>query len=187
MDSPFAWFRWSDLAEQYTPGAIITTDRPTRRQWRILSVEPERNEQHDDGSPRPSMASIRISCSEVDGPATKANMRVYLQVPNAGTQMRSPQERAQQAKRFDPEELLVLDKMNSHPDVSQFTPSLLGWHRGTQSPTGLVPGGFHTVFIWQVVPGVRLGTADTTDPQPFWDLDDRQRSLIRYQFKETFQ
>ncbi|OJJ43587.1 hypothetical protein ASPZODRAFT_28242 [Penicilliopsis zonata CBS 506.65] len=45
---------------------------------------------------------------------------------------------------------------------------------------GLVPGGYLTYLVWEIVPGVRLG--DSLDVSPFWELLREQRDAARTAF-----
>lgn len=55
--------------------------------------------------------------------------------------------------------------------------------RSDDSP--VVPGGFVTFIVWQLVPGLRLG--DPRGANPFWNpIKDRtERDFIRERFKYT--
>jgi len=66
---------------------------------------------------------------------------------------------------------------------STITPQLLGYKKGRQESSGLVPGGFITWFTWEIVPGLRLG--DDFGAGAFWGLESSEREQIRSIFLET--
>lgn len=65
--------------------------------------------------------------------------------------------RAQQATSFRSQEITAYLHLNADQWIKRFTPSLLGYEEKRQDRTGLVPGGFLTYIVWQIVPGVQLG------------------------------
>ena len=63
---------------------------------------------------------------------------------------------------------------------SNITPKLLVYKTGTQDRSGLVPGGFIIWFVWEIVPGLRLGDSDGAGS--FWGLESSERKQIRESF-----
>lgn len=187
MAPSFSWFASGFLKGQYDPGAVLVTSQPKQQQWKVDSVfaHSERSETNKDFPTPFSMASLRMICSHLQNPDSKVFARVYVQVPLEKTEFDSPEQRKKQAVKFEPMELLALHKLNKDPETSGFTPTLIGFHLGTQPETGLVPGGFHTLVVWQIVPGVQLGTGNMTEDQVFWSLPDDERARIRERFQST--
>jgi hypothetical protein len=84
-----------------------------------------------------------------------------------------------------PQELLAYQELTSQN--LGFTPKLLGYKTTTQDKTGLVPGGFVIWLVWEMVPGLRLGSKDIFGSHAFWDLDDGEREEIRQHFERNLQ
>lgn len=70
--------------------------------------------------------------------------------------------------------IAYLDLIQKH---SSNTPKLIGYRTGTQDRSGLVPGGFITWLVWEIVPGLRLG--DRNGAGPFWGLESYEREQVR--------
>lgn len=81
-------------------------------------------------------------------------MRVYLQVPNKGTEFFPLAERAKQAAFGHHREFEAVKAF--HDQKSKITPALLAFKEDVQDPQGLVPGGDVIHFMFEIVPGVRL-------------------------------
>lgn len=79
---------------------------------------------------------------------------------------------------WTPEELTSL--LDLTEKGSNITPKLLGYKIGTQDRLGLVPGGFIIWFVWEIVPGLRLGDRDGA--HPFWGLKNYERDQVRASF-----
>lgn len=191
MASTRSWFNEGCMAGKYVPGAIVTTDKPAPRQWRIVSVRNEHDEQRerervDIDEDFPSFATIRLSCFAVDDANVTAEMRVYLQVPYTNTQGYSSRVYAQQAVSWQPGELWAYRKITADPYIGDFIPMLLGYQETTQADRGLVPGGFHTTVVWQFLSGLQLGSHSSVHDNPFWTLSRSERDKIRTKFRETF-
>ncbi|KAJ5608929.1 hypothetical protein N7528_009496 [Penicillium herquei] len=177
MSSRFSWFSQGPMKGKYVKGAIMETQHPTPRQWKILEVINEHDHQLDEEDINIedkifSFTTTRLHCCRLDAPGTRADMRVYLQVPWTNTEFESP----------------VV--MNSDPVVSRFTPRLLGYEVTKQGNEGYVPGGFHTIIVWERVPGKKLGDEEAWGESmlqsPFWKLKRPLRDEIRTQFKDTY-
>jgi hypothetical protein len=97
------------------------------------------------GSP-PSYSSTKLLCHESGNPEKKALMRIYMQIPYVNTELDDSAIRAQQASAFTPKELLAYKALTRKH--STITPQLLGYKKGRQESSGLVPGGFITWFSW---------------------------------------
>ncbi|RHZ61501.1 hypothetical protein CDV55_106549 [Aspergillus turcosus] len=155
------WFR-----KGFDPGTIVTLDKPAPSQWQIIEKLNEHNYQLD----------------EHDDHTKRRFMRIYLQVPFHGTEMDDADTRASQAMTIMPPELTAYQYLTEKQ--SSNTPKLLGYKISTQDKSGPVPGGFVVRLVWEMVPGLRLGSK--TGPDVFWDLDASERQEIREAFMEGF-
>ncbi|CAI7672819.1 unnamed protein product [Penicillium palitans] len=86
--------------------------------------------------------------------------------------------RSHQATSWIPQELASL--LDLTEKGSNITPKLLAYKTSTQDRSGLVPGGFITWLVWEIVPGLRLGDGDGAGP--FWGLEDHEREEVRRSF-----
>jgi hypothetical protein len=113
-------------------------------------------------------------------------VRVYLQIPHAGTEFDDPNTRAAQAVPiFQPNELSAYRTLGGHPTTSKFTPKLLGSKVSVQEHLGIFPGGFLTFIVWERVPGLPLGDR-TGNATGYWNLPPHERAKIRELFEITF-
>lgn len=181
MSSPYStWFQ-----EGIDTGTLITLDQPIPSQWKILEKLNEHdyqvNKEENDESGFISFASAKLLCCDPKTSSKQAFMRIYIQVPHRKTEMHNATTRGRQATTFTPPELSTfLDLAQKRSDN---TPTLLGYKIGTQDQSGLVPGGFVTWLVWQIIPGLRLGDCNGADP--FWALERREREHIRVAFLKT--
>ncbi|KAJ5703507.1 hypothetical protein N7493_011896 [Penicillium malachiteum] len=182
MESRFSWFCQGPMKDKYVKGAIIETQHPTPRQWKILEVINEHDHQLDKEDVDNeegifSHITTRLHCCRLDVPGTRVDIRVYLQVPWTNTEFESPRVRAHQAAEFDLPEFRAYRVMNSDPDVSRFTPRLLGYEIAKQRNEGDVPEK-------------EIGDEDAWSEDmlqiPFWKLKRPLRDDIRTQFKDTY-
>lgn len=60
-------------------------------------------------------------------------------------------------------------------------PDLLVYKEAVQDQDGIVPGGYVTYIVWDMVPGKPV------DHKAFWDLDLASREAIRNLFRTTYQ
>lgn len=176
------------MRQHLQPGKLVKLIHP--QQWKIDKIIKEYDNQMDQKNVRkdaPSYAAIKLSCSKVGDRSTQAMMRVYVQIPYTNTELEDTATRAQQAMSFKPEELHAYQILAKDRWVSKITPSLLGYLEFKQNDSGLVPGGFLTYIVWQIVPGLRLGDY-SGDATWLWEsIQERaERDLIRARFKETF-
>ncbi|KAJ5580149.1 uncharacterized protein N7459_006134 [Penicillium hispanicum] len=169
------------------PGTIIPLGKP-RAEWKVTQRLTEHESQMEagavqDGS-RPSFAAVKFRCHDINDPSKEAFMRVYLQIPYAGTESEPAAERARQARtRYLPDELNALRSMTSQG--STITPRLLGYMEDKQDESGWVPGGFIVYLAWKIVPGVRLG--DHFEAVEFWKLSPDDRDAVRLAFSRGFE
>lgn len=88
------------MHEVTKPGNIITTQKPTLTNWRVLEVLSELEHQKEQG--RLSYAALKLLCSDAKDPGIQAVMRVYLQIPYTNTELMDSTVRATQATTFKP-------------------------------------------------------------------------------------
>lgn len=107
-----------------------------------------------------------------------AFMRIYQQVPIAGTEFK-PSLRASQAVE-EPEngELATLKFFLIHE--CEVVPKLLGYQKSKQKEDDMVLGGFVTYIIWEKVPG------DSFDHLEFWLRPFNEREAIRDKLRRVF-
>ncbi|OOQ90521.1 hypothetical protein PEBR_04313 [Penicillium brasilianum] len=108
-------------------------------------------------------------------------MRIYVQVPHRKTEMDDAVTRSRQAIKYGPPELIAYRDLTEKG--SSDTPKLLGYKIGKQDRSGLVPGGFITWLVWEIVPGLRLGDGNGADP--FWALERGERNQVRSAFQKA--
>ncbi|GFF31808.1 hypothetical protein IFM58399_03004 [Aspergillus lentulus] len=177
MSSSPTWFR-----KGIDPGTIITLDQPLPSQWQIMKKLNEYNFQLDDADLRLglwlSLASTKLLCCDPIDNTKQAFMRLYLQVPFRGTDIAVANTRASQAITLIPQELMAYQELTKKE--SSNTPKLLGYQISTQDKSGPVPGGFAVWVVWELVPGLRLGSK--IGPDAFWALDGPKREEIRLSF-----
>lgn len=128
----------------------------------------------------PGYAAGKFRCHDKADPTREAFMRIYRQIPVAGTEGNDRAARAAQAvSNFTVSELHAFRTFN----LKQCTaaPELLGYHEGQQPEDGLVPGGFTTTIVWEAVPGSPLSR------KVFWSLDREKRDLIRENFRSAYE
>lgn len=127
----------------------------------------------------PASTVGRYLCHLAGNENELAFMRVYKQVPQAGTDHEdSDVRRAQATGRPEHMELAALKHLTDNKCSA--TPKLLGWHYDTQDVTDLVPGGYVTYLVWEKVPG------DPLSEEEFWSFTYGQRESIRAKFKQAY-
>lgn len=173
----------------YAPGKHITFEQPEHTEWTIIAKLSQRNSQKEEVDIQaglgPSYAfSTFLVRSDLDG--QDAYMRVYLQVPNKGTEFFPPDERAKQAASSYHREVKAMKAFNEQD--SPITPALLAIKEDIQDIEGFIPGGYVIHIVFQRVPGVRLAD-DRLLPgwgAPlhafFQKFNDLQREQIRMWF-----
>ncbi|GFN11022.1 uncharacterized protein AtWU_00818 [Aspergillus tubingensis] len=174
------WFSESEIS----PGAVIEM----QKSWTVVQACEEHISQYskDQGSPGHPPASdvtIRLICEQTDG-NTRSHVRIYKQIPAAGTEAEPAAVRAKQAKPCEPDELIALRALTKKR--SRFTPRLLDSKNTTQDDSGFVPGGFLVYVAWEVVAGEQLGTEGGDEDCGFWTMEEDKRDIIREHFKNNF-
>lgn len=146
-----------------------------------LSESPSQSTQKDiDDGLVPSYSAAKFLCCRADDPTKIAFMRIYLQIPIAGTEFLNPRARAKQAIPPHPHTELSVLKILKQMECD-VVPDLLCYQEGVQDQDGIVPGGYVTHLIWDKVPGESL------DAQMFWSLDFPSRQAIRAQFRNVYE
>ncbi|RFU35299.1 hypothetical protein B7463_g1042, partial [Scytalidium lignicola] len=168
------------------PGTEISFNLPTPSKWIIERKLSETYHQLDESEVKdgfePCYSQAKLLCHNVANPTEQAFMRIYMQIPYEGTEFDSAQERAQQASSRAHEELNALKSFTD--GHSKITPILLAYKEDKQDDQGLVPGGYITYLIWNILPGVPLG--DNLGEAQFWRLSSNERNEIRKVFEKEY-
>jgi hypothetical protein len=110
----------------------------------------------------------------------RAFLRIYQQVPIAGTEVKSAAIRARQAVDTPPDlpELMAFrTSMKLDCDV---VPRLLAYQQRRQADDEGVPGGYITYILWEKVAGESLNLTE------FWRLPFAERKAIRDKFCQVY-
>ncbi|OJJ77009.1 hypothetical protein ASPBRDRAFT_654127 [Aspergillus brasiliensis CBS 101740] len=169
---------------EISPGAVLQLEKS----WTVISACEEHISQYakSQGNPHKppaSDATIRLICEQTDG-KFKSHIRIYKQIPAAGTEAEPAAVRAKQARICEPDELIALRALTNKG--SKFTPRLLDSKSTTQDDSGVVPGGFLVYIVWEVVAGEQLGTQVEDENCAFWRLNPEQRDILRQHFRNNF-
>ena len=129
----------------------------------------------------PSFAESKYICYGATDSSKKAFMRIYFQIPNPGTESQLPRLRQQQAalprKHLELQALKDLSKQ--HCIV---VPALLAYKEGKQGKDGVVPDGYITHIVWEMVSGKPL------DTDQFWRPESaRLREAVRAKFRHIWE
>ncbi|KAJ5637435.1 hypothetical protein N7490_007314 [Penicillium lividum] len=146
-----------------TRGRVV---RVEKREWtidKLINFGAHQMHKEDIDEENPSLALFRLSCHDTADPSIKDSANLD-----------------EQAIPFRHQELTEYKTISRDQWVSKFTPKLLDSHESKQSPNLIVPGGFLTRYVWEIVPGVRLGDEGIV-ATGFWDniKDLRERDMIR--------
>ena len=127
----------------------------------------------------PGFAAGKFRCSDKADPTRKAFMRIYRQIPIAGTEGTNRLTRATQAvPNFRVAEIHAFKTFKIKGCTA--VPELLGYYEGQQPEDGVIPGGFTTIIVWEAPPGSPLSE------ELFWSFDREKRDLIREKFKSAY-
>lgn len=137
-------------------------------------------------------SSIAVfECHRSSDPTQKAEVAIYMQIPNKGTQALPPDMRRRQASDEVPksfqEELEAYKRLAEHQ--IDFTPQLIGFKHEKQDVHGLVPDGFISYMAYTKVPGIALGGniyryGDGSDIPDVNVGSDASRRIARYSIPE---
>ncbi|OJJ50353.1 hypothetical protein ASPZODRAFT_128970 [Penicilliopsis zonata CBS 506.65] len=182
---PLTWFSKETIA----PGTTIQLNETS---WTIVQKINEHKLQIDEAGiipgwvgynyPSYSCVLLLVHLKHDRRVTSSAFMRIYLQVPNEGTEVEPSRTRAQQACEFIPPELKALRQFTRAQ--SAYTPRLLDYRVGKQDESGLVPHGFMVWMVWEKVPGNQLG--DAIGNSVFWQLESEERRQIRVAFEAGY-
>ena len=132
----------------------------------------------------PSPGHALFLCQDTGNTNEQALMRIHVQIPYAGSEFELPDKRALQASEevnwCNESELHALQLSTTHR--CKYLPTLLSFRKGSQAPTGLLPGGYISYLLMTNMPGIRLGTHVEND-SIFWSLPRTERDDIRAAFK----
>lgn len=169
-----------------SPGTEISFDSPTPSKWTIVKKLSEAYHQLTERDVKngqgPSYSQAKLLCRNIADPAEQAFMRIYMQIPYQGTEAEPPEDRAQQASSRTHEELTALKTFTDKN--SKITPTLLAYKEDKQDDRGIVPGGYITYLVWNILPGLRLG--DNLGAAAFWHLPPTERDDIRAFFEKEY-
>ncbi|KAJ5827347.1 hypothetical protein N7447_004110 [Penicillium robsamsonii] len=129
----------------------------------------------------PSFAVFKYLCYSATDSSKKAFMRIYFQIPNPGTESQLPRLRQQQAapsrKHLELQALKDLSKQ-----YCTVVPALLAYKEGKQGKDGVVPDGYITHIMWEMVSGKPL------DTDQFWGPESaRLREAVRTKFRHIWE
>lgn len=174
-------------------GETITTHCPKppdsvlypRRNWIIIEKlsehpSPVTPEDYRDGM-GPAYTAGKYLCrlSGAGNAHILGFIRIYKQIPLAGTELDSSSVRKTQASNpYNHVELDALKHLTENGCTA--TPALLGYRIDKQDANDLVPGGYIMYLVWEKVPG------DPLDIDVFWSLPYNERKSIRDKFKEAY-
>ena len=158
------------------PDTEIIISEPTPSTWVIDEKLSEHVDQYTERDVQyglgPSYTNAKFSCRNVANPAERGFMRIYLQIPDAGSELDPPSERAQRATFIYHIELEALETFTAKR--SNITPTLL-------AP---VPGGYMTIIVWNVLPGKCMG--DSFGSDAFLALEDAEREAVKEAFISAY-
>jgi len=182
-----------NLFDSHFIGMSITFDRPGSTTWTLVRKLKEDYKQLNEEDYRQlgegtaeaaSFAHALFLCQDTGNTNEQALMRIHVQIPYAGSEFELPDQRALQASEevnwFNESELHALELSTAHR--CKYLPTLLGFRKGNQAPTGLLPGGYISYLLMTNMPGIRLGTHVEND-SIFWSLPRTERDDIRAAFK----
>ncbi|CRL23310.1 unnamed protein product [Penicillium camemberti] len=175
-------------------GEKITTRCPNpdsalypRRDWFVIEKLSERPspatvEDFDDGmGPAYTVGKYLCRLAGTGNEKKLAFMRIYKQIPLAGTELDSSSVRKAQASNLHDYGHVELDALKHLTESGcTATPRLLGYQIGKQDANDLVPGGYILHLVWEKVPG------DPLDIDEFWSLPYDKREFIRDKFKKAY-
>lgn len=129
------------------------------------------------GSP---MTVGKFLCHLEEDPTQVAFMRIYYQIPIAGTEDADLTTLAQQIQPHEVCGELEAFRLLMSQGCSS-VPRFLGYCEKTQGEHDLVPGGYVKYLVWEKVPGEPL------TEEFFWSLDPLVRDDIRAKFRVAFE
>ncbi|OJJ38450.1 hypothetical protein ASPWEDRAFT_36074 [Aspergillus wentii DTO 134E9] len=163
-------------------GMIVHFDQPRHWTWRL---EAKVSEQHDqlsswefDAYERPSAAYGTFSCRNVNNPDQTGIMKIFKQVPYAGSDFEPPERRKSQASTELTED--AMDELKALRQLvdngAEHTPTLRSCKIEKQGEDELVPDGFVAYLLIRPPPGRCLKSL-------YWALGAMERQAIRNAFR----
>lgn len=162
----------------------VDFEQPQPSTWKI--VEKQREEVHlltsNDlkrrGGPKISYVRASFLCQSLQS-GMRSFLRVYMQIPHAGTKMEPARVRGSQAGKRDHDEVIAYQRFSQKR--AQYMPKYLG-HKLEFQPQDsmLVPGGYVEYILWEKLPGVHLRC------QEFWGLTATERDDIFDPFNPAY-
>ncbi|KAF7616694.1 hypothetical protein AFLA_004751 [Aspergillus flavus NRRL3357] len=157
----------------------------TMSRWRLVTKLGDLNDQESALDylewQAPSGAYGTFRCRNVDHPDELAVVKIFVQIPYAGSDFAIHDERARQATDsltpFGRDQINALTTLTENNCSS--TPTLVAKREFKQDSTGPVPGGFMVYLLMQHHPGVQL------NKRVFWNLEPSERQQMREAFKEA--
>ncbi|OQE88597.1 hypothetical protein PENNAL_c0016G06596 [Penicillium nalgiovense] len=185
MSSPESLIRpeWTTATLNQSPESPLNIVDVGPSRWAIVSKVQERTNimsQRDvTNGLGPVYVTEKFLCYPIGSSNTLAFMRVYKQVPIAGTEFKKASIRATQAvMTYEPTELTTLKSLQEKG--CNVISRLLEYQCDQQDEDDTVPGGFITYVIWEKVLGESL------DMKNFWGYSFSEREEIRLKFRVVY-
>jgi hypothetical protein len=137
-----------------------------------------------------SAAWALFECYNVTNPLQQAMMRIYYQIPYAGSGLLSARARASQATPGNifghaVRELSALRELAAQN--CSCAPTLIDHKQDVQDDDGPLPDGYRFYMVMTRVPGISL-TRSWGEPEAvFWTLPKTVRATIRDAFRDAYQ
>ena len=173
-------------------GRRIDFEFPHNSSWTLLEKVKEKHiltdkEDFETMGARPYAWAL-FFCQDINEPSRRALMKVYMQIPYAGSEFQRARQRKTQAATTPCErlrnEFSALSRL--HEAGCQYAPELLGYRDSDkQEDDDLVPGGYIFYLATTLVSGVSLGPGVIGENQ-YWDFPADTREAIREAFKVAY-
>ena len=111
----------------------------------------------------------------------RAFLRIYQQIPIAGTETKKAAIRGRQAVDTPPDHSELIAFQTFTELGCDVVPRLLGYQQRQQDHDEGVPGGYITYILWEKVPGESLNLTG------FWRLSFADRQAIRDKFRQVYE
>ncbi|KGO39569.1 hypothetical protein PEXP_047450 [Penicillium expansum] len=168
-------------------GTEITFTAPSLQKWVIEEKLTEDVQQMSkwelDGGGGPPFAVFKYLCHSATDNDKKAFLRIYFQIPIAGTEFQRPEVRQRQAQAVPPRRHRELDVLKDLKlRQCSVVPTLLAYKEAKQGNDGVVPDGYITYVVWDKVPGKSLSQDEVWDPK-----SGPLREAIRAKFRDIWE
>jgi hypothetical protein len=158
------------------------TSGPVSETWEITEKIKEEIRVVSEGNTGvgPAYARGEFRCRSSEDGKKLAVLKIYKQIPFAGSEGDDPEDRKPQAvEPFEPQELVALKSFKKRD--CPIVPELLGYQLTKQSMMTNVPGGCLMYLVWKQVPGESL------THKVFWEAPLSKRAEIRSKFRQTYE